>query len=909
MIEGIQNRRKARGIVRMRINLRRSLGYFSAAFLLASFITACGGGGGNGSSSNVSPTISGTPAISVAEGDSYSFTPTAEDADGDTLTFSIQNPPAWASFDPNTGALMGTPTNADVGITSGILISVNDGNNAEVSLPAFALTVNNVNDAPTISGTPVTTIVALASYSFTPTTEDADGDTLTFSIQNPPAWASFDPDTGALTGTPGNADVGVTSGIIISVSDGIAAPLSLAPFDLWVVEGFNEALYAEPSVSSSANVRRRFQANDGIDTDPSNGWVADAGDSTSEPWIQLDFDSTKTIYRVTLSDLVAVDDQVEQLRIELSNGGVPVNSLTITDPLPNDGIPRDIPLGMPVQIDSIKVMLAKTKGIAGLAEIAAYSALDPNQHKQAEDLFNDGDAAGWAVVDECISGFFDWGVGIDSIGVSPDDYTPQAYQQTGDCRGVTERGVEIGTYSRLFSVPLASSGMDLRLRLLADDTGNSTDWINGAIGVMFGFVDNDNYYRMDISSLEGHRKLWKREAGVFTELNTSPQSYSLGKWFNLRIVHQNGVILVYMDGEKIMAVEDNTFSGGRLALFCARNESCSFDNVFILDPPSAPNIGMNIVDGTGHTSGEYLVTGSGTLDVSAVVTNDNSIGGIQFVVDEGSAGEMSETAIAAPYKAQFNFSIADNHDVRAYLLDGSLRRLPDAGAAEELPRVGVNGIHLVGVGNSITAGLRDDDLSDDISLDGRNTGGGYQSVLNNLLTAGNRKPVTVLDEGNSDETSFGGATRIDQVLRRTPAAQGYLVFYGVSDAIAGVTKDAFKASLQQIITAVRNAGKAIFLAKAPPDLTDPARDARIEEYNDAIAELVNDPANGFIGYAPPDFHTYFSDPLNGPDPSTVNDLMAADNLHPNGEGYRSMAALWCRELRGQLGMPFDMACP
>jgi lysophospholipase L1-like esterase len=72
---------------------------------------------------------------------------------------------------------------------------------------------------------------------------------------------------------------------------------------------------------------------------------------------------------------------------------------------------------------------------------------------------------------------------------------------------------------------------------------------------------------------------------------------------------------------------------------------------------------------------------------------------------------------------------------------------------------------------------------------------------------------------------------------------------------------------------------------------------------------VNDPANGFIGYVPPDFHTYFSDPSNGPDPSTVNDLMAADKRHPNGEGYRTMAALWCRELRGQLGMPFDMSCP
>ena len=897
----------------MSINSRWPNGYFLTGVLFVIVLTACGGGGGSGGgvpSSSVSPTISGTPATSVAEDDFYSFMPTAEDADGDSLSFSIRNPPAWASFDPATGALTGTPGNAYVGTSSGIVISVSDGNNPAVSLPAFDLTVNNVNDAPTIGGVPITTTVDFAPYSFTPTTEDVDGDTLTFSIQNPPAWASFDPATGALTGTPGNTEVGVTSDIIISVDDGIAPPVALAAFDLRVTEGFNEALYADPSVSSSANVRRRYQANDGIDTDLSNGWIADSADSAPEPWIQLDFDSAKTIYRVTLSDLTAPDDQVEELRIELSNGGQLVTSFVISDPLPNDGTPRNIPLVTPLQMDSIKVVLLRARGAAGLAEIAAYSTLDPDQRKQAADLFNDGDAAGWSVVNECGRGFFDWGVGIDSIGVSPDDYTPQAYQQTGDCRGSTfDEGVEIGTYSLFTGTSIPATGMDLRLRLLADDTGDPADWVNGAIGVMFGFVDNDNYYRVDISGMEGHRKILKREEGVFTELNTSPQSYTLGKWFNLRIVHQNGVILVYLDGEKIMAVADATFSGGRIALFCARNESCSFDNLVLLDPPTAPIVGINIADSAAHRSGDYFVTGSAVLDVSAVVTNDSGMGGIQFVVDEGSAGEMSEIGVAAPYSAQFNFTSSGDHSVRAYLLDGAQQRLPDVEAVDELRRVGVNGIQLVGLGNSISAGLRDDDPGDDISLDGRNTGGGYQAVLNDLLTAGNQTPVTVLDEGNSGESSFGGAARIEQVLARTPAADGYLVFYGLNDAIAGVSAAAFKANLQQIITAVRNAGKEIFLAMAPPILSNAPSDARVVEYNAAIAELVKNPANGFVGYAPPDFHSYFSDPLNGPDPSTVNDLMADDNIHPTGEGYRSMAVLWCRELRGQLGMPFDMACP
>jgi hypothetical protein len=298
---------------------------------------------------------------------------------------------------------------------------------------------------PTIGGSPATTTVVNATYTFIPTAADVNGDTLTFSIVNPPSWASFDTTTGELTGTASDTDIGVTSGIVISVSDGVTAPVSLAAFDIRVAYGFNEALYADPTVSSSANVRRRYQANDGIDTEPNNGWVVDSGAATPEPWLRLDFDTAKTIYRVTLSDLPGPADQVEALRVEFSNGGLPVNTITLTTALPNDGTPREVPLPAPVLVDAIKVVLLQTRGNAGLAEIAAWSALGENQRTQTEDLFNDGNDNGWSMVDECNSGLPDWGVGVDAIGISPADYTPQAYQQTGDCRSFSTEGVEIGT--------------------------------------------------------------------------------------------------------------------------------------------------------------------------------------------------------------------------------------------------------------------------------------------------------------------------------------------------------------------------------------------------------------------------------------------------------------------------------
>ncbi|WP_413490271.1 beta strand repeat-containing protein, partial [Shewanella baltica] len=98
---------------------------------------------------NGAPVISGTPTLSVNQDVSYQFTPTASDSVGDVLSFSIANKPAWATFNTTTGTLSGTPSNQDVGVTNGIIISVSDGA-LSASLPAFNLSVVNINDAPTI---------------------------------------------------------------------------------------------------------------------------------------------------------------------------------------------------------------------------------------------------------------------------------------------------------------------------------------------------------------------------------------------------------------------------------------------------------------------------------------------------------------------------------------------------------------------------------------------------------------------------------------------------------------------------------------------------------------------------------------------------------------------------------------
>lgn len=243
---------------------------------------------------NDAPTISGEPATTVAQDAAYGFTPAASDVDPNTtLTFSIVNQPSWMSFNAATGALAGTPENDDVGDYDDIVITVSDGLLSD-SLPAFTITVTNVNDPPVISGAPVGTVNQDGSYSFVPTVVDVDANTtLSFSVTNLPHWASFNPSTGAITGTPANSDVGTYNDIVISVSDGITTTM-LGSFDI-TVANVNDA----PTINAD-----RYSVDEGglLQPDAANGVLVNDSDIDGDNLVAVLVNGPRNASEFSLSE-------------------------------------------------------------------------------------------------------------------------------------------------------------------------------------------------------------------------------------------------------------------------------------------------------------------------------------------------------------------------------------------------------------------------------------------------------------------------------------------------------------------------------------------------------------------------------------------------------------------------------
>jgi lysophospholipase L1-like esterase len=304
----------------------------------------------------------------------------------------------------------------------------------------------------------------------------------------------------------------------------------------------------------------------------------------------------------------------------------------------------------------------------------------------------------------------------------------------------------------------------------------------------------------------------------------------------------------------------------------------------------------------GHLQSSTLLTIETLTCLDAIVHKG---WGVKFELDDGVAGGGKEFFdYSAPFAATFPDVALAEHKVAAFVVNPS----GTVQAVDTESPVGVGGYY-VAIGDSITKAENDDQLFDDVSADGRNRGGGYEPILNNLLTAALGYPHTVVNAGIGGITSAGGLAALPNVLATHPQARRYLVAYGMNDArpfrpvpsglglnpgdpgYAGTYKD----NMQQIINLIHGAGKEAMLAKVgialgdgartTPPYPDPNQGARsllIQQFNLVLDELAANPAN-HISIVPPDFYSYFK---------THYRTEYSDNIHPNGIGYQSMGNLW-----------------
>jgi predicted transcriptional regulator len=168
---------------------------------------------------NDAPQITTQDVLTATEDTFYSSDYDAVDDDGDVLSWAMTVGPAWLDIDTDTGMLSGTPLQVDVDVGSHpVSIVVSDGNGG-FDYSNFTLTVENVNDLPVITTTPVLTALEDSLYFVDFDANDEDGDVLAWALNTSATWLFMDSTTGELSGIPDNDEVGVWT-VTVIVMDG-----------------------------------------------------------------------------------------------------------------------------------------------------------------------------------------------------------------------------------------------------------------------------------------------------------------------------------------------------------------------------------------------------------------------------------------------------------------------------------------------------------------------------------------------------------------------------------------------------------------------------------------------------------------------------------------------------------------
>ena len=168
---------------------------------------------------NHAPVITSVPNVEAIVGVPYTYDGDATDADRDALSYSLISGPADGMIDTETGEITWNPSIDQVG-TYAVALRVQDGRGGfDEQHYTLAVVEPPPNRPPVITSTPVVDANVGAVYQYDAEAKDADGDSLTFALDDAPSEVSIDPGSGMVSWTPSGSQFG-SHQLSLTVSDG-----------------------------------------------------------------------------------------------------------------------------------------------------------------------------------------------------------------------------------------------------------------------------------------------------------------------------------------------------------------------------------------------------------------------------------------------------------------------------------------------------------------------------------------------------------------------------------------------------------------------------------------------------------------------------------------------------------------
>ncbi|WP_013334633.1 CARDB domain-containing protein [Gloeothece verrucosa] len=211
---------------------------------------------------NQAPVITSNPLTRATVGEAYSYQVVANDPDGNTFSYLLNNAPSGMTIDANTGLITWLPTASSLA-SNKVDLQVYDGRGASAT-QSFTIELTGGNRQPVF--TPIPQEIRGAEgqpFTLTLNATDPDNNRLNFWINNLPPGATFNPQTRLFSWTPGYDAAGTYKDVEFVVSDGLTQVIQTTTFLIAPTnQEPNLIKPAERTVLEGDNVRIQLQGRD-----------------------------------------------------------------------------------------------------------------------------------------------------------------------------------------------------------------------------------------------------------------------------------------------------------------------------------------------------------------------------------------------------------------------------------------------------------------------------------------------------------------------------------------------------------------------------------------------------------------------------------------------------------------------
>ncbi len=152
-------------------------------------------------------------------------------------------------------------------------------------------------------------------------------------------------------------------------------------------------------------------------------------------------------------------------------------------------------------------------------------------------------------------------------------------KQNGENKVLAQTAENSGSY---YNVAVYDGATLKDVEMSVDILANSGNEDKGG-GLVWRYIDNNNYYIVRFNPLEDNYRFYKVENGRRIQLASAGHiRLPEGKWFTVKVVMKGNKVTCYLNGKKYLEKTDNTFTKpGKVGFWTKADAVSDFDNFMV----------------------------------------------------------------------------------------------------------------------------------------------------------------------------------------------------------------------------------------------------------------------------------------------------------------------------------------